>query len=205
MFSVSAPHTCLVWGVAQGPRLSRGGQERAVQSSGPSHCGAETPCVWLRRQGWGAWTCPGTQTGRCLAPVAVWLPSHRGSRQSWVRPAQPLLLAAPAPAVCGCLPRAAGPAPSRCGVSRVRICSDFSKYVVLRNSTSGRPCAPTPAGPRDPCELCSGPRAGSGGGGTPLCATPAARRGGAPSCLPELCLPPPVLPVMCARLSRDLK
>lgn len=33
----------------------------------------------------------------------------------------------PAPAVCGFLPRAAGPTPSRCGVSRVRICSDFSK------------------------------------------------------------------------------
>lgn len=45
----------------------------------------------------------------------------------------------------------------------MRICSDFSKYVVLRNSTSGHPSAPTLAGQQDRCKLSSSRREGWGG------------------------------------------
>ena len=134
-----------------------------MQSSGPSHSGAETPCVWWSRGV--AWTWPGTQAGRCLALVALWLLSHQGGQHSWVRPA-------PHPAPGTALPQLSEdfcpepqgqPTPSRCGVSKVRICSDFSKYVVLRNSTSGHTSAPTPAGRQDRGKLSSHRREGSGG------------------------------------------
>lgn len=45
----------------------------------------------------------------------------------------------------------------------MRICSDFSNYVVLRNSTSSHPSAPTLAGQQDRCKLSSPRREGWGG------------------------------------------
>lgn len=148
------------------------------------------------------WEGGGGGPRRALGPrlAGVWLLWLRGSHPTGAagragsgRPTS-LLLAEPCPSCLRISAQSRRANPQQVWSFQSEDLLRFQQ-VVLRNSTSGRPCAPTPAGRRDRCELSGRRRAGSSGGGhLSIRASPAARRGGAPSYLPELCLPPPVLP-----------
>lgn len=71
-------------GPVQCPPTTHGGRKRVSQGGGTG-AAAPTPALpgACPEQAM-AWTRPGIQTGKCLAPLATWLPSRQGSQQSWV-------------------------------------------------------------------------------------------------------------------------